>query len=154
MRITRITGIVLIGILLVLGACGSPTRITPPAPAQTPAPTTPAPTQPTPNQPAPVPGAASFTAGAFVISNLGLDPEMPDPGDPVTVSVKVANNGAQQGTYKVDVKVDGITAGTRDVTLAAGASQVVNVTIEAPGKEGTFTIAVGQLTTTMVVMAM
>ena len=105
-----------------------------------------------PNQPPPPPPATGQTG--FVLSNLGLDPEMPDVGEDVTVSVKVTNTGGQQGTYKVVVKVNDVIAGTQDVSLAAGASQIVNVHIKAPNKEGTFTITVGDQTGKMIVMGM
>jgi uncharacterized protein YfaS (alpha-2-macroglobulin family) len=41
------------------------------------------------------------------------------------VSVDVMNTGGEQGTYTVDVKVDGTTVTTQNVTLADGASQTV-----------------------------
>ncbi len=118
----------------------------------TPTPTPPAPTPPAPTPPAPTPPTATGPA-AFTIAEMGMDPGMPEPGDNVTVSVKVTNIGGQQGTYKVVLKVDDVTIKTQDVTLAGGASQVVNLTIIA-GKLGTYTIKIGELTCTMEVMAM
>ena len=105
-----------------------------------------------PNQSPPPPPVTGQTG--FVLSNMGLDPEMPDVGEDVTVSVKVTNTGGQQGTYKVVVKLDDVIAGTQDVNLAAGASQVVNVHIKAPSKEGTFTVTVGNQKRSMIVMGM
>jgi len=78
---------------------------------------------------------------------------MPEPGDNVTVSVKVTNTGGQQGTYKVVLKVDDVTIKTQDVTLAGGASQQVNLTMVA-GKVGSYTLKIGELTCTMEVMVM
>ncbi len=76
-----------------------------------------------------------------------------EPGDDVTVSVKVANTGGQRGTYTVVLKVNGETIKTQDVTLAAGASQVANLTIVA-GKVGTYEVTVGNLTGKLVVEEM
>ncbi|MDO8716800.1 MAG: CARDB domain-containing protein [Dehalococcoidales bacterium] len=134
-----------------------PTQPTPPPTQPTPPPTqpTPPPTQPTPppTQPTPPPPPTATGPAAFTIAEMGIDPGMPEPGDNVTVSVKVANTGGQQGTYTVALKVDDVTVKTQDVTLAGGTSQVVNLTIIA-GKVGTYTIKIGELTCTMEVMVM
>lgn len=78
---------------------------------------------------------------------------MPEPGDNVTVSVKVTNTGGQQGIYPVVLKVDGVTVKTQDVTLAGGTSQMVNLTIVA-GKIGSYKISIGPLESNMDVMVM
>lgn len=81
-----------------------------------------------------------------------MDGGMAEPGDNVTVVVKVTNTGGQPGTYTVVLKVDGTTIKTQDVTLAGGASQQVNLPITAD-KIGTYTISIGQLTRKLEVMA-
>lgn len=111
----------------------------------TPEPTTPAPTAPA--EPKPLTGPAAFT-----ISNLAA-PEIINPFTPVTVSFKVTNTGAEQGTYKAVLKVASREAGfekteTRDVTLAGGASQTVTLDVTT-GPAGIYIISVGDLTKNM-----
>lgn len=77
---------------------------------------------------------------------------MAEPGDNVTVVVKVTNTGGQPGTYTLVLKVNGETIKTQDVTLAGGASQQVKLPITA-GKIGIYTISIGQLTRKLEVMA-
>lgn len=157
MRITRIIMVMLIGALLTLVACAptaapttpAPTTPTTTTPATTPTPT-PTPTQPAPAQPAPTPGTGP---AAFTISDLKIEPEMPEPRDDVIVIVKVTNTGGQSGTYKVVLKVDGETITTQDVTLAAGASQLARLNFAA-GPIGKYKVTVGNLTGELVVMDM
>ena len=84
---------------------------------------------------------------------------MPEPGDNVTVSVKVTNTGGQQGTYKLELNVINIQTRavvdtkTQDVTLAGGTSKVVSLIIIA-GNIATYTIKIDTLECPMDVMAM
>ena len=95
--------------------------------------TTPPPTQPTP----------AGTTGGFAVSALVLEPSMPEVGDDIIVSFKVTNNSGKAGTYHAEVKIDGTVAAAQDVTLGVGETQVVNIGLKAPIKEGTYTFSVG-----------
>jgi uncharacterized protein YfaS (alpha-2-macroglobulin family) len=99
---------------------------------------------------APPPAAA----GGFVITGLGVDPDMPDVGENIIISFNLANNSGKADTYHAEVKIDGTTVATKDITLAAGASQLVNISTKAPTKEGKFTVTVGDKSTPITVMMM
>jgi|GEM_PF-1786954 len=62
-------------------------------------------------------------------SNLSVTPAEVAPGESVTVSVQVANRGDQEGSYLVQLKIDGVVTQTKRVTLAAGASETVEFTV-------------------------
>jgi PKD repeat protein len=78
----------------------------------------------------------SALAAHFVASDLIIVPsvrEMWHPvtfvtstGESATVTATIANNGGQEGTYTVELKIDGQTVDTRDVTLGVGQSQQVS----------------------------
>jgi hypothetical protein len=177
MRGTKIfTAILLIGAMLALVACSpasatssnatpAPTTPAPTTPVQTtpmpaptmpatPAPTmpaTPAPTMPTTIPPATTPPAPA-TGSPFQVSKLSVENNMPEPNEKVNVTFTVTNTGGQ-GTYTAVCKVNGVQAGTKDVTLAAGASQDVQMTITA-GPVGNYIITVGDQTCKMQSMIM
>lgn len=115
-------------------------------------PVTTPPTQPVttpPTQPPPATGQTGFT-----VLKVEVDPTMPDLGEDCILAVTLKNNGAQQGTYKIEVKIDGNTVATKDITLAAGETKNENVPFKAPTKEGNFKVSVGDQTVGMSVMAM
>jgi len=72
----------------------------------------------------------------FVASDLTIVPsvrEMWPPltfvtstGESATVTAIIANDGGQEGTYTVELRIDGQTVDTRDVTLGVGQSQQVS----------------------------
>ena len=72
----------------------------------------------------------------FQVSNLAVRPSQAQLNQEVTISVNVANTGGASGDYSLELKVDGTSKATKQVTLAAGRSQTVNFTItgEAAGK--------------------
>jgi hypothetical protein len=61
-------------------------------------------------------------------SYLSVTPAKVETGDTVTISVLVTNRGGQEGTYLVQLKIDGSVVETERVTLAADASQTVMFT--------------------------
>ena len=124
MRITRlIAATLLIGTLLVLGACTSVTPV-PPTPKST----------------------------VFITSNLTIDPIDPttwQSGDTTQIGVTVTNTGEQPGTYTVVLKVTNNQTRpedilTQDVTLNGGASQRVTFHY-VTYFEGTFVVTIDQL---------
>jgi len=50
-------------------------------------------------------------------------------GDNVAITANIANDGGQEGTYTVALKLNGETVDTRTVTLNAGQSQQVSFTL-------------------------
>lgn len=173
MRIARVIVIPLTGILLILSACADSPVATPVA-AQTPLATVPAVT-PEPAAantaacnitgidnttaafavavPPAVPSAQTATLapapdsgqGVFVASNLKIAPDEVTEGDNVTVSLTLTNTGKQRGTHTVQVKFDGDTVGSIDVTLDGGSSQKVDI-IVVPQQPGVYKLTVDQLT--------
>jgi len=65
----------------------------------------------------------------FEVSNLSVSPTQVQPNQEVTISVKVTNTGDKSGDYSLELKVDGTVKSTTRVTVAAGTSQTVNLTI-------------------------
>jgi len=74
-----------------------------------------------------------------------------EPGQEVLVTVNVTNIGGQEGTYIAELKLNGKTVDTKEVTLAAGQSQQVSFTVsgmdygqykvEVAGLSGEFTVS-------------
>jgi hypothetical protein len=74
----------------------------------------------------------------FVPSDLSIVPSVEKIGEPitlvtktggsVTITTNVVNNGGQEGTYIVELKLNGETVDTRTLTLNAGQSQPVSFT--------------------------
>jgi hypothetical protein len=72
----------------------------------------------------------------FEVSNLAISPTQAGLDQEITFSVNVANAGGTSGKYSLELKVDGTTKSTKQVAIAAGASQKVNFTTtgDAAGK--------------------
>jgi|GEM_PF-576105 len=69
--------------------------------------------------------AAPASIGDFVVTGITCNPTRVTAGDPVNVIVTVKNGGASQGTQTLVLHVDGAEADTKEVTLAAGASDEI-----------------------------
>jgi hypothetical protein len=72
---------------------------------------------------------------AFHLSNLSISSTKVDPGQTVTITVRVANSGGTDGSYTVTLKIEGVAEHTDEVALAPGASQTVSFTVvrDVPG---------------------
>jgi len=89
-------------------------------------------------------------AAAFTTTSLSISPDEVAIGETVTISVTVTNSGKASGSYEVTLKINGVVAETREVTLKAGASQQVTFTtakdtpgsysVEVDGLSGSFTV--------------
>jgi hypothetical protein len=88
---------------------------------------------------------AETTAAKFEVSNLNINPTQTQPTQQVTISVNVANTGGTSGDYTVELKVDGIVKSSKQITLGAGASQIVSFTI-AEDAIGKYQIEIAGLT--------
>mgnify|MGYP001577182534 CR=1 FL=1 len=117
MRITRIIASSLSGVLLIIGACvplrtvsneiGPLNEVTPDVAANL--------TQAT--------VLATFATSDLKVTYTTYVGEDAIARAVIKAIVKVTNTGAQTATSKVELKVDGATVKTQDVTLAGGASQ-------------------------------
>jgi len=76
------------------------------------------------------------TPAKFEASNLTVSPSQAQLNQEVAISVNVANTGGTSGSYSLELKVNGISKSTKQVTVAAGTSQTVNFTTtgDAVGK--------------------
>jgi len=72
---------------------------------------------------------AGTTPAKFETTNLIVNPAQAAPNQAITASVNVANSGGTTGDYRLEIRVDGVASGTKQITLAPGASQAVNFTI-------------------------
>lgn len=75
----------------------------------------------------------------FNVGSLTVTPSQAKLNQEVVISVNVANNGGTSGSYSLELKVNGISESTKQVTVAAGASQTVNFTI-TKAQPGTYTV--------------
>jgi len=89
---------------------------------------------PTPG-PMATPRAPGSGRPLFNLKNLTVTPNQVKQGDPVTIGVIVANNGAEHGRYSVVLRIDGLVEGITEVDLPPGTSQhtVFTVTKDDPG---------------------
>jgi len=78
----------------------------------------------------------------FSVSDLTISPAKAETGDRVSISVRVENTGGQQGSYDVQLKLDGQVVETKGVTLAAGASTMVSFSVTRD-VSGTYTMTIG-----------
>ena len=65
----------------------------------------------------------------FQVSQLEISPSTVEPGDPVTITVKVTNVGADAGDFNVTLNIDGIPEETQQVSLEGLASVQVSFTV-------------------------
>ncbi len=153
-KVSGIT-IFIVGGLLILGACASPTA--PAAPTQV-APATVSAQAPVatpvvnpPSAPTPVPVQTSVAGAAFTTSNLKITPSKVRPGGEVAVTATIKNVGTQAGTSSIVLEFKGddeacpmISPIAKDVTLAAGTAQDITFNVLMPkGFEGGYTVTIG-----------
>ncbi len=94
--------------------------------------------------------ASTPKAAKFTLTNLVIDPPVTNVTDAVELSANVTNVGALQGNETVNLEINNATAGTENVTLDGGASQLVQFT-EIETTPGNYTVKVGDLTGMFVV---
>jgi len=90
---------------------------------------------PAPEAPPPPPPPAP-TPAHFVVSDLNITPAESKVEETVTISVDVANDGEQEGTYLVELMINGQKVDEEEVTLGAGQSEEVTFAVSAaePGQ--------------------
>jgi len=104
---------------------------------------------PVPPPPPPAPAPAHFVA-----SSLNIAPSVREiwqpvtfvtlTGENVTITVNVANDGGQEGSYLVELKINGETIDKKEVTLGAGQSEQVSFTLSGM-EPGQYEVAVSGL---------
>jgi uncharacterized repeat protein (TIGR02543 family) len=86
---------------------------------------------------------------AFTTSSLDISPLETDSGQAVTVSVLVTNSGELEGSYSLDLAVNGKAVETREITMAGGSQTVTfsvagdeagSYSVEVNGLESSFTV--------------
>ena len=93
---------------------------------------------------------AAAKPAKFTLLNLTIDPPVTNVTDAVEISANVTNVGALEGNDTINLEINNATAGTENVTLSGGASQLVQFT-EIELIPGNYTVQVGDLTGMFVV---
>jgi hypothetical protein len=100
------------------------------------------------------PATLAALPATFELSNLSINPLVSrfwelltfqiESGKEVTIAVDVTNQGGQEGNFNAILTLNGVTRGTKDVTLVPGQSQriVFNLTENDPG---TYEVQLGDL---------
>ncbi len=92
-------------------------------------------------------GKAPSEVLAFETTELAINPAEVNPGVEVIITAQVINTGDTEGIYTAGLLIDDITTATTEVTLAAGANQLVSFagSMSAPGTyKVTWTELVGE----------
>ncbi len=87
----------------------------------------------------------------FNVGKLTITPSQAKTNQAVNVSVNVANTGGTSGSYTLDLKVNGVSRSTKQVTIAAGKSQTVDFTV-TEAQPGTYTVDIAGQRTSFVVV--
>ncbi|UCG55378.1 MAG: hypothetical protein JSV32_04000, partial [Dehalococcoidia bacterium] len=81
----------------------------------------------------------------FQISNLIITPQRSSPGEPVAISVSIANGGESEGSYELYLQIDGIVKMIKKLTLAPRSSKEVTFQVSDLAG-GVHEVKVGDLT--------
>ena len=113
------------------------------------------PPPPPPAAAAPPPPPAPVPPAAFALSNLSISSSFSKvwelltfavkAGEEVTITVDVANNGGQEGSYSALLKINGVTQTTKEITLSAGQHQKITFTV-TENEPGLYVVQIGDLT--------
>ena len=90
-------------------------------------------------------GAQPVKPAEFQVTDLTVNPSSALAGEVVEISVKVTNVGEESGTYTVNLKIDGTTRDTKDVTLAGQATDVVEFEVTETNA-GTYNVEIDGVT--------
>ena len=90
------------------------------------------------------PGPEPPEPASFILSNLVVSPSAVEPDETVTVSVTVMNVGEVEGSYTVELLIDGSKVDEYTVTLDGGFSETVEFTV-TEDTDGTYTASIGEL---------
>jgi pimeloyl-ACP methyl ester carboxylesterase len=87
----------------------------------------------------------------FELSALGISPAEVFIREEATVTAEVSNTGGAAGTYIATLKIDGVEAATREVTVPAGGQETVFFTV-AEAVSGTYRVELDGLSGTLKVL--
>jgi len=90
--------------------------------------------------------------GEFDLSGLSITPETIQVGETVSISVNAENIGTEAGSYVVNLKIDGATIETEELSLPVGADETVTWTL-SESTPGTYDVDVNGLTGSFTVEA-
>jgi hypothetical protein len=88
----------------------------------------------------------------FTITSLDVSSGQVKPGEPVTISADVTNTGGSEGSYTVNLTINGEVEQTKTVTLAPEATETVTFTI-IKGESGSYSASIGGWTEEFTVTA-
>jgi hypothetical protein len=97
-------------------------------------------------------GAQPVKPAEFQVTDLTINPSTAMASEVVKISVEVTNVGEESGTYTVNLKIDGTTRDTKDVTVAGQATDIVEFEVTETNA-GTHNVEVGGLTESFTVEA-
>ena len=97
-------------------------------------------------------GTVTPPPAEFTITNLDLSSEQVKPGEPVTISAEVTNTGGSEGSYDVNLTINGDVEQTKTVTLAPQETETVAFTITEV-EPGSYSVSIGSLTRVFTVTA-
>ena len=89
------------------------------------------------------PGSSSVLA-SFQVGNLTINPFEASIGQPVTVSLGVANVGNTKGSYLLNVKINDSVAETQKLALPANATQLITFSVNET-TAGVYNVTVGDI---------
>ena len=98
-----------------------------------------------------VPTASSSTPAAFQVSNLRIEPSEIKTGEKATVSAEVKNTGGSEGSYTAELKVNGMTESSQNLTIPSGASSGITFTV-SKDTPGVYQVTLGGLTGQFIVI--
>jgi uncharacterized cupredoxin-like copper-binding protein len=90
------------------------------------------------------------TPANFAVTTIDLSSEQVEPGQEVFVIVNVTNTGDSEGSYTLNLTINGEVEQTKTVTLAPSASDTVTFTVTKE-KPGTYTVSVDGATKEFIV---
>jgi hypothetical protein len=88
----------------------------------------------------------------FTVTNLTIDPQVADVGQPVTISANVTNVGEIDGSYAANLTINDVLKDNQTILVAAGASSIVEFT-DTENAEGNYTAKIGDLSGSFAVKA-
>jgi hypothetical protein len=80
----------------------------------------------------------------FTVTDLSVDPQMADHGQPVAISANVTNVGGIDGIYAANLTINDVLKSNQTILVAAGASSIVEFS-DAENAEGNYTAKIGDL---------
>jgi len=96
--------------------------------------------------------SSPLNPATFVTSNLTVSPRDVKCGEDVSISILVTNTGDLQGTYRVELQINGAVTASQDVSLEGGVSQSA-VFITSRDVPGIYDVVIESLTDTFLVEA-